>query len=469
MITKIKSKKIKKSLLSLHQKKVFYWQKNKRYVGFFLEMRLGKTRLSIICVMADSHCFPCLIFCPYSAIDGWINDLIICGNKKNIDFICIDGIKDKRIDILKRYKDSDIKFFLVNKESHLSIGKELSLLQWGAVIIDESTCIKNYDTYISQYFTKNFRNVYKRIILSGTPMPENELDIYQQIEFLDHNIFNNINHFIHFRNTYFKQTRYGWAPTIKSKEIIAKKLAKCCYTMSRKDAGLYVNQVYEKKILQLKSKTMKTYRDFVKNFILEYDSKIYKVTDWVLSQYISLRQLCGGFVKDSETLEYKCIDDSKFKLLIDLIKNELINNQIIIWCSFNHEIDYIHKLLNKYKISNTFLYGKIKKSEISLRVKAFQNNKIKTIICQPSCFEEGTTLNKADTTIYYSSPVGGKARSQTEARMNNPFIDEIDLIIDLVASNTVDERILQSNLRKENNQLSMLNLMKYLQKQFKEF
>jgi len=298
-------------------------------------------------------------------------------------------------------------------------------------------------------------------------MPENELDIYQQILFLDPMIFNDVKNFYHFRNKYFKKTVNGWKPTTKSKEMIANKLSKCCYVMSTKDAGLFAKKVYERKTFRLKNNTMKAYRDFVKNFVLKYDDEIYKVTDWVLAQFTSLRQLCSGFLKDPETKEYKFIDNSKANLIIELLQVELLDNQVLIWCDFIHEVDMLSNLLNKNNISNLKIYGKVKKPIRDLRIKDFQNSRVNVLIGNPSCFEEGTTLSNADTTIFYSSPLGSKKRSQTEKRMSNPFKKEVDLVIDLIAEETIEERIIKSHIRKEKRQISMINLIKFLQYQYK--
>ena len=418
-----------------------------------------------MCIMLYKNCFPCLIFTPYSAIAGWKEDFKICGIKK---YIHIKGTKKKRLELLNYGINNNIKFFITHKECHLSIGEDLSTISWGSVILDESTCIKNYGTHISNYFTQNFRSVKRRFILTGTPMPENELDIYQQILFLDPMIFNDVTNFYHFRNKYFKQTIDGWKPTTESKEIIANKLSKCCYVMSTKDAGLFTEKVYERKTLKLKTTTMKAYRNFVKNFVLKFDGEIYKVTDWVLAQFTSLRQLCGGFLKDPETGIYKFIDNSKANLIIELLQVELLNNKVLIWCDFIHEVDMLSNLLNKNNISNLKIYGTgIKKHVRDLRVKKFQDSEVDVLIGNPSCFEEGTTLNNADTTIFYSSPLGGKKRSQTEKRMSNPFKREVDLIIDLIAEETIEERIIKSHIRKEKRQTSMINLIKFLQYQYK--
>jgi len=458
----MKKLRIKKQVLRKHQRKVFYWAKDIEHPGFLLKMRLGKNRLTIKDVKRD-QAFPCLAFMPYSGIYGFKEDLQVCGFDES-EYVVLKGTKKQRKDSLLNILFGK-KIFITNRECHLSIGKELAQYNWKSVILDESTCIKNPNTKISRFMTKNFRDVFRRYILTGTPMPDSLLDIFQQALFLNPKIFYETPTYYSFQTRYFVKTEYGWnAPNIH-KKFIAKRLAEHCYTMNYKEAGIGNKRVYERKVFQLKKKTMKSYINFVKYFILKHDDTLYKVTDYAIAQIAPLRLLCSGFIKNEETQGFDFVDDSKMLLLEELLKVELKGSKIIVWCDFLIEMEYIQSITAKnIGITSTIINGTVKQSLRDHYIEQFQAGKLDMLIAHPKCFKYSTKLDKADTTIYVSSPLGGETREQTEARMRNPFLKQPDLIIDLVAEDTLEEKNLVSIRRKENRQMSMARLIKHFQR-----
>ena len=72
-----------------------------------------------------------------------------------------------------------------------------------------------------------------------------------------------------------------------------------------------------------------------------------------MQQLTALRQICSGFlVTDVETKEAKFIDDTKYKLLIAILKKKLYNKKVIILCNFYNEIDTIEQYLEKHNITS---------------------------------------------------------------------------------------------------------------------
>lgn len=465
-------------LLAKHQREAFYYGKTVEHPAYFMEMRLGKTRVTIRDLIVSGN-VPALIVAPYSALYGWEKELLICGVPKE-DICILNGTKSKRTKSLFQRTAS---FYLTNHESHLSIGAELINFDFQALVIDESTCLKfppkrrfnqkkNISTYyprISYFFCRYFRNVKRRYILTGTPMPNSPLDIYQQLKFLDSGIFLQ-NNYWEFRNQNFKNVnKFHWFMTKKGKNYITNKLNQYCFFMTSKEAGLFTPKVYERKVFKLPPKSIKAYKTLAKEFILEYDDKILNVTDFSLVKFMMLRMLCSGVacvqIKENGDKIYKAIDDSKLKILQELITTDLKNSKIIIWANYYSEMNMISEMLRKKKITYFSIDGRTNLHHREYFVEYFQTRRnLQVILANPSCFKYGANLNKADVSIFYSSPLGLETRVQSEARMVNPFSKETDLIIDLVAENTIEGRIIDSLRMKETKQEMLFNIIKHLQR-----
>lgn len=460
--------------LAKHQRKAYYYGRRVEHPAYFLEMRLGKTRLTIKDILINDL-FPALIVAPYSALYGWYQELLFCGVPDR-EICSLVGTKNERLALLDRLPNG---FYLTNRESHLSIGQALSKHNWKAVVLDESTCIKSppvkrfdkekrvakWKPAITKFYCDNFRSVKRRYILTGTPMPESELDIFQQLKFLDPSILP-FKNWWEFREMHFNKINpYDWCITERGKEYLTNKLNQYCFFMSCKEAGLYTRKVYERKVFKLQKKTYKMYKELVKTFILwnftqRNEKELLAVTDFATVKFLMMRQLCSGFVKVDD--KYKLIDSSKFDILDELLTIELKNSSVIIWSEFHHEMDHIEYLLNLRSVSYVRIDGNTPKTTRDTYLRDFQSGKVKRLITHARCFKYGANVSKADCTIYVSTPLGLESRLQSEARMNDPYSNEADLIIDLTAENTIEEKIIDSLIRKESKQEMILRLVKHL-------
>jgi len=444
-------------ILAKHQRTAFYYSKTVSHPAYFLDMRLGKARLTIFDILSNNT-LPALIVGPYSALYGWKQELINTFNVDKNDIHLIHGTKKQRQESL--FNQSP--FQLVNRENHLSF-PEIVNKKFKSVVYDESTSLKNPTTKMSQHYTKGYRDVNRRYILTGTPMPESELDIFQQLKFLDPKILG-FKDYWHFRHELFiKYDAHSYCISETGLKFLTDRISKFCITISQADAGLYNKVVYERRVFRLSNKTMKAYKNLCKNFVLQYDN-IMVATDYNVSKYSLLRQLCSGFILNKSVYgdTIKPIDGTKLEVLKDLLLGELKNNKIIIWAVHTFELHHIGLLLDRLKIKSGMISGTVSINERDSLINNFQGNKIQVLYCQPECLKYGATINKADVTVYFSSPLGLETRLQTEKRMNNPYVAEVDLIIDLTAEGTIEEVIVNSIIRKESKQETLLNMSKHI-------
>ncbi|KAL7299184.1 hypothetical protein TKK_0007780 [Trichogramma kaykai] len=148
------------------------------------DMGLGKT-LQTLCILAVDHhrtpnVPPSIIICPPTLIGHWIGEVEKFFHESNLSAIAYMGNPQER----EKLRCQLAKFKLV-VSSYDIIRKDIFLLekcQWNYCILDEGHIIKNSKTKISQAVKKLCSN--HRLILSGTPIQNNVLELWSLFDFL---------------------------------------------------------------------------------------------------------------------------------------------------------------------------------------------------------------------------------------------------------------------------------------------
>jgi len=433
--------------LRKYQRDCFRFTKNLHHFALFLEMRLGKTLIAIRRIQTYPDIKKVLIVCPLSAMYGWQKELEYESIPPAIE---LTGTRKQRLKALR----TNFKWFIINKEGHLAI-REISEIDWNVVVLDESTFIKNPKAGVSKFYCGHFRNVKHRILLTGTPAPEGEIDYFQQMKFLNYDIFGD--NYWQFRNKYFLQDDYNYYLDIPGQELVRNQLSKNCYFLSRKDVQMGGEKIREQRRLKLDFKARKIYKQIINEFLLIIDEEVLNRTIFTIVQYGWLRQLTGGFVDN------KFLFNGKLNEIKYLLETELKGQQIVIWAQYINELKIIHSTLRE-SYSCGLIYGEIKPKERDVIRNQFSNKKTRILIAQPETFKYGVDLSSSDTVIYYSSPSGLETRQQSEDRVINVTKNTPALIIDLVMENTIDEDIIQSLIAKESKQKMMKRIVRRIQK-----
>lgn len=374
-----------------------------------MDMRLGKTICTIRFLKLKSEAKRVIIVAPYSTFCGWLDE--------HPDI--------KRIDINADPIDysSAPGWFIINKEAHLR--NDFLQYPWDAVVMDESF-IQNPKAKVTKYILKKTKNISIRVLLTGTPAPENELQYYCQLEFLFPSIFK-VKNYWEYRARYARIYGFEWRLNEVGKKNLEKILREKCFILKCKDVGLYPDPVYEKRFVKIQ---MKEYLKAEKYCMDSFDN----IMKFSGQRWNYLRKLCSGKEKEQE--------------LLVLLNGELTNKKVVIWTWYIEEVKRLSNLLGCPAI-----YGEVSPDLRAEYVNNFNNSDAnKHIVIQPETMKFGSDLSGADTEIYFSSPVALLTRQQSEKRIINLKRKYPILIIDIIAQDTVDEDILASLEGKENGQ-----------------
>ena len=155
---------------------------------------------------------------------------------------------------------------------------------------------------------------------------------------------------------------------------------------------------------------------------------------------MKLRQMASGFFmqKTDEGTENRIIIDiHKAKINeVHSIINEVPDEQIIIWCQFQHEIELLEKELSVYGTTVT-AYGKTKHLEEN--IDDFKNGRAKFIIAHPKTLKYGVTFTNCKYAIYYSFSYSAEDYDQSHDRNYRLGQTESCTYFFLQAADTIDE------------------------------
>lgn len=435
--------------LRWYQKEMISYGLKTDHPIYFVEMRLGKTIPVIRLCKHWNRCVSVLIVAPYSAFMGWCDDL-----KKESEFPAVElsGPTNERASDLYNHWPVT-KYFMISKEAFLYV-PEVKDMPWDVVILDESTFIKNPKPKVTHFFINNFRDVKHRVIMTGLPAPDNELDYHQQLTFVNPDIIPMS--YWQFRNKYFNEIGYDWTISKKGRIFLSQRLARYCYFMTRKEAGIGSEKIYETRLIAFPKKVKKVYETLRDEFIYELEDE-FRVTKYATVKFNWMRKLLGGM------FDGKKIWDGKCKEVKSLMTGELKNESLIIYCQYIEEILYVQQYFKK-KFKIGIIYGAVSKKKREYLIKQFQLGELDWLVVQPVTVRYAVDFSRASVAIYYSMP-GRETRYQSEDRLISAEINEPKLIIDLIVVGSCEEQLHKSYRLKEHNNSMMRKIIKQCKKE----
>ena len=451
-----------------HQMNALEKSWNKETYGYFMEMGTGKTKVLIdnMAMLYDKGKINgALIVAPKGVVKTWHEQELpthLPDHIENVTTLWQPNITKKQETKLNNLFDlgTDLHIFIMNVEA-LSTNKGVKFAEKflrshrTLMALDESTTIKNP----SAKRTKNVLALapmakYRRI-LTGSPVTKNPLDLYTQCEFLDPFLLN-------FNSWYAFRNRYAIMKTIhvrgRSIQTVHKfqnlgelsdRLKGFSYRVLKEDCLDLPEKIYMKRHVALTKEQENLYEQMRKTAIANLNGKVTS-TVTVLTQLMRLQQItCGHFVADDGTVQ--TIKNNRLDELMDVL--EETENKAIIWAYWQRDVQDIKDAIEKEYGPRSVVdyYGLTPQDERQDNIRRFQNdNECRFLIGTPSTGGYGITLTEANTVIYYSNGYDLEKRLQSEDRAHRIGQKKNVTYIDLIAEDTVDEKIVKS-LRKKIN------------------
>lgn len=406
-----------------HQQQALDYTKGRTRIALFMEMRLGKTLVAIRWLNAWGV-KRVLIVCPLPVMRTWREELLK-EEWAEEDIQLVKGDSEERVGCLLR----PATWFIVNYEALLATHEILGL-NWDGIVLDESTRIRNPRAKTTRLLCDRSYHIRLRGILTGLPNPESFLDFFEQMNFLWGNFMHCTNYWI-FRKKFFNQYGHEWCPTNYVKDQIKAAVKVLSFSMTRKQAGIKIQKVYEKRYVKLNEEQAKLYKQISDDFeFTRTDGKI-QDTKWAPVKFQWLARVAGGF-----SPEGRQISNAKYEELSEILGTELKGEPTIVWFRYNQELEQAALFLTARGFTVGTFTGANKED-----AEKFARGTIQVLLAQSKCGQFGLDWSRASTAIYYSNWYDGEVRAQSEDRIVHPKKKDILLYIDLIAEDSIDEDV----------------------------
>ena len=169
-----------------------------------------------------------------------------------------------------------------------------------------------------------------------------------------------------------------------------------------------------------------------------------------ITQIMRLQQItCGHFKADDDSVQE--IKNNRITELMNVL--EEVEGKAVIWAHWRHDIATIVREIEKeYPGSVMTYYGDTTPDDRQKAIREMQDpeSKIRFLVGTPQTGGYGITLTGASTMIYYSNGYDLLLRQQSEARIDRISQKKPMTYIDILAEDTIDEKIVKALRKKVN-------------------
>lgn len=427
--------------------------------GELFEMGCGKTLTTIAVAGALYNLGKIdrvLVVAPTSVCSVWPHDLnqfaafpwearVLLGDKKH---------RLKALNELVNWPFKALRIAVINYESTHRDGifEALAAYKPDLIVCDESQRIKNPSAAQSKALHKLGDAAPFRMILSGTPVQNNAVDLYSQYRFLDPAVYGA--NFYAFKNRYCIMGGYGQHQIVgyRNMDELVEKEHSVAYRVTKEECLDLPQQTFINRYVQFTDAEQAIYEQLRKSSFLELETGENVTATTILTMYLRLMQLTGGFLTADESTRPKQVNTAKLDALADIVDDYVVDagKKLVIFARFRAEIAAIENLLRLRKIQYGSIYGDVPMEERGKIVEDFQTNPdTKVFVAQIQTAGLGITLHAASTAVFYSYDYNYANYAQALARIHRIGQRFPVTYIHLVVDGSIDEKILAALENKE--------------------
>lgn len=463
-----------------HQKRTIARAEKLDNLALLQDPGVGKTlsMIRIIENLFDKYQRPLrtIIFSPVSVLGNWKAEFERYSSVDRASLYMVVGSRINRSKIIAEAQKSD-GIIILNYEAtqNKDILERLKIWEPEVLVADESQRCKSPTTVRSKNVTDLADIALHRYILTGTPVLNSMMDLFQQFRILDGGETFGKNFWV-FRGKYFEDANVNWqgpqrfakwVPRKGTLDEFNKKIDAVSVKVRKQDC-LDLPPLIQKTIhVQLTRDQEKIYNQMRDEFIafLEQDHKEPKavVSQFAMHKVLRLQQIVCGFVNadDGETVRFK--KNPRLEVLSDLLNDICLYEKVIVWTHFQANQDDVVGVCKKLKLKHAELFGRTKDKQNQINL--FQENAdVRVMVANQSAGGVGVNLQQASTAIYYSKGFGLEADLQSIARCYRGGSEIHSKItrIDLIAPGTIDQIITDALFSKKDISDRVMQLAKHL-------
>ena len=460
---KFKTKPYKHQITALEKS----W--NKEAYAYFMEMGTGKSKVLVdnMAMLYDKGKINgALIIAPKGVYRNWYSQEIPTHLPNHIQSTVVlwnattTKSKQKEYETLLK-SDYNLHILVMNVEAFstlkgIDFASQFLRTHKTLMVIDESTTIKTPTAKRTKAIIKLAQHSNYRRILTGSPVTKSPLDLYTQCEFLDPWLLGFQSYYA-FRSRYAQMVERNFGGrkvqlvvSYRRLDELSNKLESFSYRVLKEDCLDLPDKIYIRRTIELTEEQKKLYSTMKQMALAQLNGKLLTAPN-VLTQMMRLHQItCGHFKSDDGEIQE--LSSKRLEELMSVL--EETEGKAIIWANYIYDIEHIVKTIKQEYGEDSVVqyYGAIDSEKRQKNIEQFQNpdSPVRFFVGNPQTGGYGITLTAANTVIYYSNGYDLEKRLQSEDRAHRIGQKKSVTYVDLIAEQTIDEKIVKALVKKMN-------------------
>lgn len=443
--------------------------------ALFMEMGTGKTKIAIDLNSAhlmSGRAQVWVIFCPNAVRHNWADEISTHCPMWGVPVHIADTTtKAKRNRLLAAADSTDPFIVVVGIESmqvqHRGGHSYTTLMEMVGdkktlMTVDESHLIKNPEANRSKNIQEFAEFAEVCGVMTGSPIAQGILDLYQQFNILDPDIIG-IGNYYSFRSRYAEMGGYENREVVGYKNVdeLMDLIRPYVFQCTKEEALDLPDKLYSRRVVQMTKEQARVYRELNRDTeslikdLSQNGKSIELIVDQVLQKYNALQQVTGGFVNYNDETGEEVIRRSAW--IVDPERNPKVRELMaiaeenpgkcmIIWAKFRNEIQIICEALrHKYGPDSVVEYhGGISVDQRRANLDAFKRGTSTFFVANQQTGGTGLTINEANLVVYFSNSLKLVDRLQSEDRCHRIGQDANVTYVDLACEGTKDINIMSA-------------------------
>ena len=409
------------------------------------DMGLGKTIQTLVHLQKEKTArrmkSPCLIVAPTSLMSNWKKEASIFTPNLKVH-ISQGSERHEHFENLEKYDLILTTYPLVGRDFNV-----LLEINYHYIVLDEAQNIKNPKSKTSKSI-KALKSNHK-LALSGTPMENHLGELWSIFDFLMPGFLASQKNFTaKYRNPIEKDNNLVMARMLnkrvkpfllrRSKQLVASELPPKTEIVKTVSFNTSQSLLYETIRLSMEKK--------IQRAISTKGLNRSHIT--ILDALLKLRQVCCDpqLVKLEQAQKVK--HSAKMDLLMTMLP-ELVEEgrRVLVFSQFTSMLSIIEKALKAENIRYSKLTGSTRKRDEA--IETFTSGKVNVFLISLKAGGVGLNLTEADTVIHYDPWWNPAVENQASDRAHRIGQDKPVFIYKLVVENTLEEKILEMQARKQ--------------------
>jgi SNF2 family DNA or RNA helicase len=421
--------------------------------ALYIDMGLGKTSVTLSAIrtlIAKGETQRVLVIAPKRVADNtWTDEAVKWSHTAGLIFVRVLGTAAERMTAL----NTPGHVFLINRENVTWLVEQFGKAwPFDMVVIDESSSFKDHGSQRFKALRKVCRKPARMVLLTGTPTPNNYLELWPQFYLLDQGARLGPT-FGGFREAYFSPDRrsrdriYTWKIDAGAREIIEGKIADITLSLRAEDYLTLPPRVDNVIPIRLSPSARRAYDRFERDSVLEIVGRGVITAANAAALANKLAQASNGAVYD----EFRAVHElhtEKLDALAEIL--DTASGPVLVAYMYRHDLARL-----KSRFPQAVEIGE------PGAIEQWNAGQLPLMLAHPASAGHGLNLQAGGSAVvWFGLTWSNELHLQFNARLHRQGQQRPVVVSYLVADGTVDQDILAALADKHASQEVLLNALR---------